>query len=258
VLARRPPPPALAHRRTPAGRGATPHLPCPRAMLCGCRSLRLCVGRSLSSPSFSQRFSWRCGASAGAFRGTRGSDANDSGQRARPSFRGSLTTRAGHRRRGAPRRSDVWTPHVFWATLLLTMGRSHAQGVWTVMSGSGCGLSPDGMCVTDGDGTESSVGRALVGLGMVPNDAARSSCEPQTGQNRSAQPSEDQVELAPAPAATRAQPRQVDFEPDSAEPLPRPRPRRSSDERDEMRVCSSRGSREHPPSHRALGACEAD
>jgi hypothetical protein len=32
------------------------------------------------------------------------------------------------------------------------MGRVHAQGVWTVMSGSGCELSSNGMCVSDGDG----------------------------------------------------------------------------------------------------------
>jgi hypothetical protein len=43
--------------------------------------------------------------------------------------------------------------------------------------------------------SESSVGRALVGLGVMTNDAACSSSEPQTGQNRSAQPSADEVEL---------------------------------------------------------------
>ena len=33
------------------------------------------------------------------------------------------------------------------------MGRSHAQGVWTVVSGSdACELSRDGLCVSDGDG----------------------------------------------------------------------------------------------------------
>ena len=33
------------------------------------------------------------------------------------------------------------------------MGRSHAQGVWTVSYGS-CELSPDGMCVSDGNGVD--------------------------------------------------------------------------------------------------------
>jgi hypothetical protein len=47
---------------------------------------------------------------------------------------------------------------------------------------------------------------------------------------------------------------QQHVEPDSAEPLPRPRPRRrTSEERDEMRVYTSRGSREHPPSHKLTG-----
>jgi hypothetical protein len=43
------------------------------------------------------------------------------------------------------------------------MGRSHAQGVWTVASGdSACELSPDGMCVSDGDGDYSNGERCTV------------------------------------------------------------------------------------------------
>jgi hypothetical protein len=61
-------------------------------------------------------------------------------------------SRVGRRRRGAPQ-SDVWTRLIFWATLLVKMGHSHAQGVWTVLSGdSACELSPNGLCVNDGDG----------------------------------------------------------------------------------------------------------
>jgi hypothetical protein len=41
---------------------------------------------------------------------------------------------------------------LLWATLLVNMGRSHAQGVWTVSSGNqACELSRDGMCVSDGN-----------------------------------------------------------------------------------------------------------
>jgi hypothetical protein len=51
------------------------------------------------------------------------------------------------------KRRDVWTRNIFWSTLLVAMGRSHAQGVWTVgVSYGSCELSPDGMCVSDGVG----------------------------------------------------------------------------------------------------------
>jgi hypothetical protein len=76
---------------------------------------------------------------------------NQTGQRAPRRSRGSTMTRMGHRRGGALR-NDVSTPHVFWATLLVIMGRVHAQSLWSVSSrGSACELSPDGMCVSDGD-----------------------------------------------------------------------------------------------------------
>jgi hypothetical protein len=89
------------------------------------------------------RARWRGSAARGG--------ANGSAPRVRQRWRGSTTTRAGHRQRGA-RQSDVWT-HVYWATLLVTMGRCHAQGLWTVSAGNGvCELSPNGMCVSDGDG----------------------------------------------------------------------------------------------------------
>jgi hypothetical protein len=69
---------------------------------------------------------------------------------------------------------------------------------------------------------EGSVGRALVRLGVVTNDAAGRSCEPQTAQNPLAQPSEDEVELATA------MPAQPTIEPGTAQKLPRSRPRRRS------------------------------
>jgi len=91
---------------------------------------------------------------------------------------------------------------------------------------------------------------------LMTNDAACGSCEPQAGRNRSAQPSEDEVELVSMPTAEPVQRGRTlsDIEPGNAQQLPRPRPRRrSSAERDEMRVLASRGSREHPPSHRLSG-----
>jgi hypothetical protein len=51
-------------------------------------------------------------------------------------------------------------------------------------------------------------------------DYACGSCEPQTSQNRSTQPSQDEVERAPT--AVPVQPTSVDLDPGSSEPLPRP------------------------------------
>jgi hypothetical protein len=145
-LTRRPATRASAHREPGAGQGAVPDLPCPPAMLCAPRSLRVCVGWWSSSPSFA-RGSWRCGATAGG--GARWRDGAILGA---ARGRGTTTTRVGHPRRGALR-SDLWTLYVFRATLLITMGRVHAQGLWSVSSGgSVCELSADGMCVSDGDG----------------------------------------------------------------------------------------------------------
>jgi hypothetical protein len=62
------------------------------------------------------------------------------------------STRALLGRRGAQQK-DGWRQHIFWSILLITMGRSHAQSVWTVSSGgSACELSTNRMCVSDGIG----------------------------------------------------------------------------------------------------------